>query len=189
VLEITNHQFKYSEFYLPTWQLDYLFIGTFNPEFGEKVSYYYGRKTNYFWKIISEIFKIKIDVNNEMFFKQLKSLKIGCIDLVDCVTYDKDKYHDIINGKGYSDQVLFKNKYDIKKTYNTQIIINLIKRNNLSKVYLTNLGNVFREEQKKELKLIENFCGIINLSSPSQYNVHRKSIYQVINNWKERLKI
>ena len=52
---ITNHQFKKKEFYLPNWEVEYLFIGTFNPSGGEKVPYYYGRKKNRFWELLPAV--------------------------------------------------------------------------------------------------------------------------------------
>ena len=85
---ITNHQFKNKHFYFPHHKINFLFIGTFNPEFGEKVPYYYGRKTNYFWRIMSIIFQNKINPYDENFFNLLTKYKIGCIDIVDSVSYE-----------------------------------------------------------------------------------------------------
>jgi G:T/U-mismatch repair DNA glycosylase len=187
MLETTNHQFKYSDFYVPEWELEHLFIGTFNPEFGQKVPYYYGRPSNYFWRIITDIFVREISPEDNELFSKLRELKIGCIDLVDSLTYNKQEYHNMINGEGYSDNVLFKKKNNIEKSYNTQKIIDLIKINNLDKVYFTNKGHVFIKEQKEEMKLIEKFCTVIYLSSPSQSNVHRKSLDSVIDDWKTNI--
>lgn len=71
-----EHQFKKKMFYLPKWEVEYLFIGTFNPSEGKKVPYYYGRKKNRFWKLLSEVFKIELDPNDRLFFENLKSLKV-----------------------------------------------------------------------------------------------------------------
>jgi len=183
MFETTNHKFKNRKFYFPKWELDYLFIGTFNPEFGEDVPYYYGRSRNNFWKIISKIFKTTIAPYDDDFFKKLIEIKLGCVDLVDSVTYDKVLYHDKINGKGYDDKILFKKKNNIKKNYNTIEIVNLIKKNNLSKVYITNKGGVFLKEQKEELELIKNNCDVIYLPSPSPIHTNRVGIEKVISNW------
>ena len=187
---ITNHQFKNHQFYIPKHDLKYLFVGTFNPEFGDKVPYYYGRKSNYFWKIISNIFNIGINPFEDNFLKKLEDLKIGCIDIVDSVIYEKEKYHSLINGKGYSDEEIFKKKNNITINYNTQQIIDLVKKNNLKKIYITNKGDVFRKEQKLEIKKIKNYCDVIYISSPSQYNVHKNSgIDKLVKNWKFNLEI
>ena len=61
----------------------------------------------------------------------------------------------------------------------------LLEVNNLKKIYITNKGDVFRKEQKLEIKKIKNYCDVIYISSPSQYNVHRNSgIDKLIKNWK-----
>lgn len=190
MLELTNHQFKNHKFYIPKHDLKYLFVGTFNPEYGRKVPYYYGRKSNYFWKIISNIFNIDINPFEDNFFKKLEDLKIGCVDIVDNVIYEKEKYHSLINGEGYPDEVIFKKKNNITINYNTQQIIDVVKKNNLKKIYITNKGDVFRKEQKLEIKKIRNYCDVIYISSPSQYNVHRNSgIDKLVKNWKFNLEI
>ena len=101
-----------------------------------------------------------------------------------------EKYHSLINGKGYPDEEIFKKKNNITINYNTQQIIDLVKKNNLKKMYITNKGDVFRNEQKLEIKSIKNYCDVINISSPSQYNVHKNGgIDKVIKNWKFNLEI
>jgi hypothetical protein len=47
------HQLCKEEFYIPNWEIKYLFLGTFNPDGGQKVNYYYGRNSNQTWKILS----------------------------------------------------------------------------------------------------------------------------------------
>jgi hypothetical protein len=42
-----NHQFYYADFFIPTWDIKYLFLGTFNPSEGEKVTYFYSRNYNF----------------------------------------------------------------------------------------------------------------------------------------------
>ncbi len=37
------HQLYSETYYVPNWPIKHLFLGTFNPEGGEKVPYYYGR--------------------------------------------------------------------------------------------------------------------------------------------------
>ena len=45
---------------IPSWEFEYLFIGTFNPEWnnpnGNNANYFYSRHTNDFWHILPEVF-------------------------------------------------------------------------------------------------------------------------------------
>ena len=166
----TNHQFKNNIFYLPKWEVEYLFIGTFNPSGGEKVSYYYGRRRNRFWKLLSEVFEIELDPNLDLFFENLRSLKLGCIDLIDSISYSEE-YEDRVLGKGYSDNVLFLS--NVKKDYNTENILDIISKNKLRKVFFTNSGGSLRKEQKLELEKIQRVCDVVYLCSPSPVNPNR----------------
>ena len=167
---ISNHQFKNKEFYLPNWEVKFLFIGTFNPSGGEKVPYYYGRKKNRFWKLLSEVFKIELDPNDSLFFENLDRLKVGCIDIIDSISYP-EVYEDRVSGKGYSDKVLFLSK--VKKDYNTENILDIISKNKLQKVFFTNSGGSLRKEQKLELEKIQRVCDVVYLCSPSPVNPNR----------------
>ena len=180
-MKTTNHQFKHLTIYIPNWKINTLFIGTFNPEFGEKVNYYYGRPKNRFWKLISELTGKDIHPNDKEFFLKIKNSKIGCIDLIDNVSYLEEKHLEI-NGKGYSDQIILKN--DVIKSYNTNIIIDLIKLNNLNEVYITRNVKGFRKEQLIEIKKIKKFSNVIYLSSPSPINPNRNL---VMNDWKTKI--
>ncbi len=167
-----KHHFHNRDFYSPNWEIKFLFIGTFNPLGGETVKYYYGRKRNRFWKLLSEVFRTDLDPNNESFLKDIQYHKIGCIDLIKSVSFDK-KYRELILGKGYKDSELFKS--NIVKTYNTNEILNFIDKNNLNTVYFTNSGKSFNKEQKLELKKIEDVCKVIYLCSPSPVNRNREN--------------
>ena len=45
---------------IPDWEIEYLFVGTFNPEWdspnGNNANYFYGRSTNDFWYILPQAF-------------------------------------------------------------------------------------------------------------------------------------
>lgn len=176
-----DHQFKKEIFYLPKWEVEYLFIGTFNPSGGEKVPYYYGRKKNRFWKLLSEVFKIELDPNDSSFFENLDRLKIGCIDIIDSISYP-EVYEDRVSGKGYSDNVLFLSK--VKKDYNTENILDIISKNKLQKVFFTNSGGSLRKEQKLELEKIQSVCEVIYLCSPSPVNPNRDNC---LDDYKQRI--
>jgi len=176
-----NHQLKNNIFYLPNWEVKHLFIGTFNPSGGETVPYYYGRKRNRFWKLLSEVFEIELDPNSESFFDDIKKLKIGCIDLINSITFE-EKYKEDVLGKGYKDSVLFKK--NIEKSYNTSEILKFISENDLTQVYFTNSGSSLNKEQKLELKKIDEVCKVVYLCSPSPVNPKRS---QCLEDYKQKI--
>lgn len=160
-LSIIEHQFKNKEFYLPNWEVEYLFVGTFNPSGGEKVSYYYGRKRNRFWKLLSEVFKTELIPDSIDFFEKLKRHKIGCVDLINSVQtngYDLDK----ITGKGFKDSNIINST--VERIYNTQSILSIIENNEKIKVYSTWGKGPKLKEWREE---VEKIPMIINLPSPS----------------------
>lgn len=77
---------------IPTWEFDYLFIGTFNPEWnnpnGNNANYFYGRHTNDFWYILPKVFgdtdlmtkEKRTDQN--LLINYLKTKKIALTDIV-----------------------------------------------------------------------------------------------------------
>ena len=73
-----KHQFYKNDFFIPSWDIKFLFLGTFNPKDGEKVNYFYSRKTNLLWPTLSKIFQDEFNPNNLDFFEKLKSHKIAC---------------------------------------------------------------------------------------------------------------
>jgi|TARA_B110000977_G_C11000899_1_gene463777 G:T/U-mismatch repair DNA glycosylase len=177
-----KHQFHNKDFYVPNWDIKFLFIGTYNPSGGDTVPYYYGRKTNRHWKLLSEVFNIDFNVHNESFFKDIKNHKIGCIDLIHSVTFEQE-FKELITGKGYNDNELFRKRHI--KSYHTDEIINVIRKNNLNKVYFTRTRNGFQNEQKVELQKIENICEVVYLSSPSPANRDRAN---TLKSYKENIK-
>ena len=128
---------------IPTWKLQYLFIGTFNPEWSDNNSdavYFYGRKRNNFWGILPNIFggnSMKGCEDKVQMKAYIKNKNIGITDLISCVVNvdegdlrDKD-----LLTKGFSDNVL--NKLDLE--FSTYQILELIEKNKdtLKGVYFT----------------------------------------------------
>jgi hypothetical protein len=72
-----KHQFYTKDFFIPSWDIKYLFLGTFNPNEGEKVNYFYTRKTNLLWPILSKIF-------NQLLIKTpvFNFIQLGEMDLI-----------------------------------------------------------------------------------------------------------
>jgi G:T/U-mismatch repair DNA glycosylase len=127
-----NHRFI--EELIPEWEIEYLFVGTFNPEWDKSsnnASYFYGRHTNHFWYIMPQVFRDmslmdKEYRNNKKFLKDyLKSKKIGLTDLIRSIedAENKDEHRRCI--LSYRDKDLEKFK---KIKYNEEIF-NLIDKN------------------------------------------------------------
>jgi G:T/U-mismatch repair DNA glycosylase len=185
-----QHNLKNTDIYIPNWDIEYLFIGTFNPENHIKVPYYYGREKNQTWKILSEIFRSKLnsneklDPNEEIFLTTIKRLKIACIDMIDSIEFDENLVNrEDIDGNGYSDKAIINKK--IKRNYNIVLINQLIKKNKNIKVFSTwgkgpKLKNWTQEVAKIETQ-------IINLCSPSLADRIPKE--QKLQDWKNKITI
>ena len=161
-MKTIKHQLLINQHYIPSWDINYLLVGTFNPSGGEQVNYYYGRKTNMTWKLISTIFGEEINPNNSNFIELLKKHKIGCIDLISSVTCDEAKIPQII-GNGYSDSKIINKK--VTREYNTAIINQLSKSNPNLKIFSTwGKGSNLKEWRLESEKIKINS----NLLSPSK---------------------
>lgn len=154
-----KHQLKNN--IIPDWQIEHLFVGTFNPEGGERVQYYYGRDKNQAWKILSIIFHVEFDPKGSSFFENLKNKKIACVDMINKIIAPAEKIESIL-GKGYKDTEIINST--VKRVYNTDTVLEIIKKNSQIKVYTTfGKGSSLREWKKE----IEKIGPVINLVSPS----------------------
>jgi G:T/U-mismatch repair DNA glycosylase len=146
---------------IPIWKIKYLFLGTFNPEGGEKVNYYYGREKNQTWRLISDIFGEDFNVNEKSFFNLLKKHKIACVDMINKVSASKEKI-DKITGKGYKDSEIINSS--VIRHYNTKVILKIKKQNKGINIYSTyGKGSSLKEWQNEIIKIGK----IIQLVSPS----------------------
>jgi len=132
------HQFYRTDKFYPAWDVDYLFLGTFNPCCGEQLDYYYRRELNGFWDIIKGYF----DPNNEYpvgTFAELATFmevkKFGCVDVIKKVTFPDNRIGGIC-GQGYSDQELFRIE-GFTREYTFCEIKNLILEKKIKKVFST----------------------------------------------------
>ena len=182
------HQFLKKEYYIPTWKIKFLFIGTFNPICGEKVDYYYRRPSNGFWKILEKYnTKDKFDFST---FHGIRKFMIekefGCIDIINSVTFpDSDKNE--ICGIGYTDRNLFRVK-NYNREYNINGLKGLIEKNDISHIFSTWGKRDKPKEFKVIVREINRICAnknivFKNLSSPSGrlYRGNQKNI--INNNW------
>ena len=74
---------------IPNWEINTLFIGTFNPSIQWNINnnavYFYGRTRNYFWRLLSEFTCNMLPVNKTDYhtiFSFLRHYKIGLTDII-----------------------------------------------------------------------------------------------------------
>jgi len=141
----TNHQLLGKESFIPNWECKTIVLGTFNPEGGKPVNYFYGRKSNYFWRAVSlidnkdELFyhnSISNNLNNH--FDLMKINKFGCTDIIKSIEYPSELANRV-NGRGYSDQVLFSG--NVIRYYNFENIKKYITEQNQSDVKVNKIIN------------------------------------------------
>jgi hypothetical protein len=181
------HQLCKEEFYIPNWEIKYLFLGTFNPDGGQKVNYYYGRNSNQTWKILSQVFETCFDTNEPVsFFKTIFEKKIACADMIHSVKAHSEKISGIL-GRGYSDTKIINNSID--RNYNTTLIQGVI-RNNPSVLVFSTWGNGSNlKEWRNEISKISE---IIPLASPSlvaKVPQGQKKFDYMLADWKSKISV
>lgn len=189
---IIHHQFIHSHIRFPIWEVDTLFLGTFNPSCGQQLDYYYKRPQNGFWKILKHY-----DVNNDYDFNNIDSLiqfmtikGFGCIDIIETLDFP-DEFDNQVCGQGYSDSILFTVNGFIR-TYIFDQIQEFIIQNNVQNVFSTWGTRNNPVEFRNEVNGFQLFCHQNNISftrlkSPSGRLYRGGGIDSINNNWWENL--
>lgn len=185
--------------FLPSWEIETLIIGTFNPqnEFAPAnlANYYYGRTRNYFWRAVPK-FACEEEINSlnvPLQIKFLKNQKIGLTDLLVSINDAEigNQIH-IDRIKSFKDiQIELFNSFD----WNTENIIDILKSNRIKAVFFTKLGqpdarinnqNTF----EAQMRIIENYCSQNNIShnrlhtpSGNGLGVGTPKLNNLINRW------
>lgn len=175
----------------PNWEIKHLFIGTFNPEGGDSVSYFYGREKNFFWKVLSDIFSENFDPKSSNFNDLLVKQKIACVDMIKSVQRnDKQEFSEKqlmeITRKGYSDSKIINGS--IKREYNTLKILRIIETNN-SNVYSTWGNGSNLKDWKNEISKIPFTANLISPSPVARVPKGESKYDYVIQDWKRKIKI
>jgi len=179
-----KHQFYDRDFFIPTWDINYLFLGTFNPNKGEKVNYFYSRKTNLLWPTLSKIFNDELNPEKFDFFEKLKFHKIACMDLVSSIDIkDVDKKY--IIGKGYSDSKIINNS--VKRVYNTENIISVINKNPDVQLYSTWGNGSNLNDWKNEIKKLPLITKLVSPSRAARVPKGEKKEHFIFDNWKNNI--
>lgn len=158
-----RHQFEKKDWFIPDWKLKILILGTFNPRCGDTVGYFYGRKKNQLWSLVSHCLGKELQPNQGAdFFTALKEEGIGCMDLLRSIGVPEERKGEIC-GKGYSDQKLFRGTN--QRTYMTDEILGVIDSNPGVCVLATwGKGSSFK---KRDWEVIGRLPAMIELPSPS----------------------
>jgi hypothetical protein len=187
-----EHQFLNTPYFFPNWEVDTIFLGTFNPICGESLDYYYRRSSNGFWKIMKRYNSKKYsdfpDFEGLMEFMTFK--RFGCVDVIRKVTFpDFDKIK--ICGKGYSDGNLFTVK-NYMREYNFERIKNFLNERKIINVFST-WG--YRTQPNEFLYLVTDFkryCSqngvrFTELMSPSGRVYRGNNVNDINRSWWEKL--
>ncbi len=188
-----KHRF-YSELIPKMMDAEYLFVGTFNPEWknpnGNNASWFYGRETNLFWCICPHAFNERclIDKGEKEWREFCSKNKIVITDLVSEITnVDSNSPEDVKAINSFSDAALDKMQF----VSNAQHIIKYIKsgNHNLKGVFLTRktdrgIPNLWREWQSIVEECTRQGIHSAALQTPSLYLT---SIPGAIREWKNEI--
>jgi len=153
-------------------------IGTFNPDVEDnKAEFFYGRSRNYFWNLLPKVFGYE-PLKEKDVEEKIKFLNDNDIELTDLI-YEVDIDDDKLGN--YSDENL---KNAVK--WNTENIINILKKGNTKEVYFTRKTFKNIENIKNEIEKIKSFCEKNNikfgyLPTPARFESDEK-----LKEWKEK---
>jgi hypothetical protein len=165
------------------YEPEVLIVGTFNPNAPkDKSQFFYGRKENNFWYALRNIFLNenlislkKQETQLNTIFDLCKKLQLSFTDLILKVDCNENEFNLI------SDEVLEKLAQEGKVVWNTDNIIDFLKKNkSIQYVYFTRQANSIWQEQWN--KIIDNNRVFKRLHSPSR--VTRMSLDELIKKWK-----
>lgn len=181
-----QHQLINKDIFTPNWEIKHLFLGTFNPEGGDEVAYYYGRERNKTWELLSTIFKTELNPRNSDFLTKIKNLGIACIDIISVVEVSEDIADKII--KGYKDSDLFNGK--VKRKYNIDLINKVILKNPDIQIYSTwGKGSSFKKIDKYEISRINDTIPLVSPSMLAKVPKGVKKFDYMLKDWKSKIKV
>jgi hypothetical protein len=181
-----SHQLKYLR---TDWKVKHLFLGTFNPEGGKIVPYYYAREKNLFWNILSHLFQENFNPYSADFFELLHKHGIACIDMIQSLEKidgkefsNQEKLE--ITGKGYSDSKIINGK--IRRNYNTKSIKEIIALNNCN-VYSTWGKGSNLKDWRSEVDQIKFNAHLVSPSPVARVPKGVKKYDYIFNDWREKI--
>ncbi len=183
---------------IPNWDFNCLIIGTFNPQNlfapNNNANYFYGR-SQFFWKALPR-FAGNPEIENQNLenqFNFLQSNKVGLTDLliqINDADYQNPIHLNRIQSFQDNEIELFQNF-----EWNTDRIIEVLKKGKVSHVYFTKLGNINQinvgiNTFENQIRIIENYCQNNNINhhrlhSPTGQGLGKgiPRIHKLINRW------
>jgi G:T/U-mismatch repair DNA glycosylase len=150
-----------------------LIIGTFNPDIiCNEATFFYSRRRNYFWDLLPSVFDSKL-LKDDSVEEKISFLKINNIELTDLILSVDISEEDV---PFYGDD-----KLNNVLKWNTDNILNVLKKNNTQEVYFTRKSFDKKVENiKNEIYKIKGFCEENNikfkfLPTPARYKNEKKS--------------
>lgn len=183
-MEKVFHQLAQKPFFIPDWKIEHLFLGTFNPEGGEYVPYYYARSRNQTWPTLSKIFNVDLNPNNPNFFGLLKSNGIACMDMILSVDFTVE-YREYVLGRGYSDSKIINNT--VKRQYSTNQILMVINKNPRCKVYSTWGNGSSLKEWRTEIAKVPNIIPLVSPSLVAKVSPGVDKVKNIFEDWKSKI--
>lgn len=188
-----KHQF---DSLLPDWEIDYLFIGTFNPEWtingNQQAEYFYGRtQNNYFWKLVPELWEGKQMTGNglEHWLPFLRKNRIGITDLI--VSIDDADYNNPVHQKkikSMADKELVRFK---QLKWNTDSIIAYLGIHPNVRVIITNLTAPIEIEEQIQIIANATKAELIRLRTPSKgarFHLPKPLYNSLLQEWERALR-
>ncbi len=160
-----------------------LILGSFNPNnpYGN-TDYYYGRRTNYFWRAIAQLNNLHPDIfldNLELKYEYMRINRFCFLDLINSIEITTDSSQNLLNEftdkkifKEFTDQTLFTSKTNfnggkiiISRNYNLEIP-NLVRNSGIIKIAHTlgnnRISNQFRTNPREKRLGQNGFESLIN---------------------------
>lgn len=179
------HQLATKEYYMPNWPIKHLFLGTFNPEGGDEVNYYYGREKNKFWPILRVLTGLELDLNKpHKFLNEIQKYGIACIDLIHEIDVPEHKLEYVI-GKGFSDSKII-NTY-VKRAYNTERINQIILANKGIQVFSTWGKGSNLKEWKNEVAKLPGITPLVSPSMAAKVPKGIKKFEYMVEDWRYKI--
>lgn len=179
-----NHQLSNQLYYFPTWEIKYLFLGTFNPEGGVTVNYYYGRETNQAWRILSQIFGVNFNPNSPEFLHLLKKHGIACVDMINRVDAPDYKAPQIL-GQGYRDSAIINSV--VIRQYNTEHILRIIEQNPNLQIFSTWGKGSKLKNWREEISKVPNLVPLVSPSLAARVPSGVNKFLYMLQDWSNKI--
>lgn len=189
---IVEHQLVNDDIFYPNWNLKYLFLGTFNPQGGRNVRYFYARQSNYTWDVLSEIFDVNfrylLDNDFGKFKKELIIHGIACMDMISNVEFNELEINlEDITGNGYSDSKIINKR--VARVYNTNSIQEIINNNPDVKIYTTWGKGKKLLNWVNEVNLIQNKIQLVSPSRAARVPAGENKFQFIVDNWRNNIEL